>query len=263
VGCARTASNGSAMARRDAQHDEVVTALRALGNATLGAAVQRDRGSQLVHLGVRVPVLRRRVRQGFSFTAQPAAEALQIWDRLWQSSPYADVLFAAIEHYAPIVRKQVPPGLWPVLRTWVARVDNWCHADALSTLLSRVLAAEGAPVYRQLVAWNRAQDLWPRRISLTSLVHYTGQHAVFLTPAQMTPFLARCASDPRKPIQQATGWVLRELGRAHPAAAIAFIEQHVAALGSDAFARAIERQCAREQERLRALRAAAVLAEAS
>jgi transposase/phage host-nuclease inhibitor protein Gam len=120
-------------------HREVVQALTALGNPTFGKAVQQDRGSQLKHLGIRFPDLRRRVQQGFSFYKLPEAQVLEVWDTLWQTSPYGDVLFAALEFYAPIVRKRVDSGLWAVVRQWHKRVDNWCHSDALSALYSRMV----------------------------------------------------------------------------------------------------------------------------
>ncbi len=152
-------------------HEEVATALKAIGNSAYGEAVRRDRGSDLVHLGIGFPELRRRVKQGFSFYGTTEEEVLAIWDALWKSSPYGDVLFAAVEYYAPLIRKRVPAGLWPVVREWSARVDNWCHADGLSGLYSRLLEHNPAEVYPQIEAWNRAESEWLRRISLTTLIH--------------------------------------------------------------------------------------------
>ena len=122
-------------------HREVIQALTAIGNPALGKAIQQDRGSQLKHLGIRFPELRRRVRQGFSFYKLPEAQVLEVWDALWQTSPYGDVLFAALEFYAPIVRKRVSPGLWSVVCQWHNRIDNWCHSDGLSALYSRIWKA--------------------------------------------------------------------------------------------------------------------------
>lgn len=49
-------------------HDEVLAALRRIGNPRLGAAIARDRGSSMEHLGIRFPALRKRVKEGFSFS---------------------------------------------------------------------------------------------------------------------------------------------------------------------------------------------------
>jgi 3-methyladenine DNA glycosylase AlkD len=222
----------------EAAHGEVLAALQAIGNPRRGEAVQRDRGSALQHLGIGFPALRARVKQGFSFSKRPADEVLAVWDVLWQRSPVGDVLFAALAHYEPVVRKQVPPALWPVLRGWHARVDNWCHADMLAGLYSRMLAARFDEVYPQLQAWNAEPGEWQRRLSITSLVHYTGKNAVFLASDAMLPLLAACADDPRPAVQMALGWVLRELGRAHPREVAAFLQQHGARMSAKARARA-------------------------
>jgi hypothetical protein len=86
-------------------HREVVQALIEIGDPIFGKAVQQDRGSGLKHLGIRFPDLRRQVRQGFSFYDLPEEQVLEVWDALWQTSPYGDVLFAALEFYAPLVKK--------------------------------------------------------------------------------------------------------------------------------------------------------------
>lgn len=93
----------------DKWHDEVVEALRKIGNPRLGASIAKDRGSSMEHLGIRFPALRKRVKEGFSFYGRSPDEVLAIWDRLWRTSPYGDVLFAALEYYAPLVRKRVRP----------------------------------------------------------------------------------------------------------------------------------------------------------
>jgi 3-methyladenine DNA glycosylase AlkD len=171
---------------------------------------------------------------------------LAIWDVLWRTSPYGDVLFAAIEAYAPQLRKGQVEGLWPVLRHWSARVDNWCHADALSGLYSYLLAAQPDAVLPQLRGWNASEALWPRRISLVSLIHYSGKNAVFLRPAQMLPLLATCVGDRRKHVELALGWVLRELARVHADEAAAFLDEHAPRMSARALARAraaAQRRC--------------------
>jgi hypothetical protein len=145
-------------ARLKEYHLEVVEALAAIGNPTLGKAIQQDRGSQLEHLGIKFPDLRRRVRQGFSFYGLPKEQVLVVWDSLWRTSPYGDVLFAALEFYAPLVKKQADPDLWPVMREWVDRVDNWCHSDGLSAIYSWMLAGNPVDVYPQIVLWNQARE---------------------------------------------------------------------------------------------------------
>lgn len=210
----------------DQYHDEVVAALRKIGDVRRGAAIAKDRGSSLTHLGIGFPALRKRVKEGFSFYDLPAARVLAIWDRLWRTSPYGDVLFAALEYYVPRAKKELSPALWPVVRHWTERVDNWCHADGLSLLYSWILASEPHVVYPHLEKWNHAEDQWLRRISLVSLIHYSGKNAVFVPLERVLPLVTACLSDEREYVQKAVGWVLREMARAHPAEIGTYVNKH-------------------------------------
>jgi 3-methyladenine DNA glycosylase AlkD len=232
-------------------HQEVAEALAAIGDPAFGKAVQQDRGSQLEHLGITFPNLRRRVRQGFSFYKLPEEELLEVWDALWRTSPYGDVLFAAIEYYGPVVRKRVSPGLWPVVRCWSDRVDNWCHSDGLSAIYSRILENYLAEVYPQIVSWNQAQGEWLRRISLVSLIHYSGKNAIFLPPEKVLPLVSNCLDDTRNHVQTAVGWVLREMSSAYSSEITQYLEANLERMSTPAFSRAIERRSPEERSRLR------------
>lgn len=241
-------------ARFEKYHVEVVEALTAIGNPAFGKAVQQDRGSQLEHLGITFPDLRRRVRQGFSFYALPEKQILEVWNALWMASPFGDVLFAALEFYSPVVRKQVFPALWPVVRRWSDRVDNWCHSDGLSAIYSRILEGRFAEVYPQMVSWNHSDREWLRRISLVSLIHYSGRNAVFLPLKKVLPLVSNCLDDHRNYVQMAVGWVLREMGHVYADEVTQYLEVHAKRISTPAFARAIERRNAAERNRLRKLR---------
>ncbi len=235
-------------------HREVVKSLTAIGDPSFGKAVQKDRGSNLNHLGIKFPDLRRRVRQGFSFYELPEEEVLEVWNALWQASPYGDVLFAALEFYTPIVKKKVSPGLWPVLRQWSGRVDNWCHSDGLSAIYSRILESYPAEVYPQLVLWNHTENEWLKRISLVSLIHYSGKNAVFLTPEKVLPLVSNCLDDQRNYIQTAVGWILREMSQTYPDDILYYLEFHARAMSTTALSRAMERYSPKERTRLRELK---------
>jgi 3-methyladenine DNA glycosylase AlkD len=222
----------------DKYHDEVVRALRKIGDPRRGAAIAKDRGSAMKHLGIGFPALRNRVTEGFSFYDLPADNVLAIWDRLWRTSLYGDVLFAALEYYVPRARKEISPTLWPVVRNWTERVDNWCHADGLSALYSWILASEPDAIYPQLRKWNRAEDQWLRRISLVSLIHYSGKNAVFVPLDRALPLVTACLPDEREYVQRAVGWVLREMRQAHPEEVGAYIDTHGTAMSPVALRRA-------------------------
>ncbi len=235
-------------------HLEVVETLTAIGNPALGKAIQQDRASQLKHLGIRFPELRRKVKEGFSFYKLPEEDVLEVWNALWNTSPYGDVLFAALEFYSPIVKKKVNPNLWSVVHQWSKRVDNWCHSDGLSAIYSRILESYPTEVYPQLISWNHSESEWLRRISLVSLIHYSGKNAVFLPPEKVLPLVSNCLDDQRYYVQTAVGWVLREMGNVYGKEISKYLETHVERISTPAFSRAVERLNNKEKIRLRSLR---------
>ena len=99
-------------------------------------------------------------------------------------------------------------------------------------------------------------DVWLRRISIVSLIHYSGKNAVFLPLERALPLVTACLDDEREQVQRAVGWVLRELGNAYPNELRAYLERHAATLRPVALSRAIERLDAAAKAELRALRAA-------
>ena len=238
-------------------HDEVLGALQALGSPSLGRHIAKDRGSPLKYVGIRVTALRQRVKQGFSFYDLDPATVLAVWDDLWMGSEWGDVLFAAQEYYGPLLRKRVDDAYWPVMKRWIDRVDNWCHADGLSGTYSRLLEADPEAVMPVLERWNKDEALWPRRVSIVSLIHYTGKNAVFLTPDEVLPLVDRCAEDRRQPMQKAVGWVLREMWRAYPEEIEGYLRDNAGRIAPSAFTRAIERMDAASRQGMRAKQAVA------
>ncbi|MDE0691228.1 MAG: DNA alkylation repair protein [Gammaproteobacteria bacterium] len=239
-------------------HDEVLEALQAIGRPSFGLHMAKDRRSNMLYVGIRVPALRHRVREGFSFYALDPVEVLDVWDDLWMHSEWGDVLFAAEEYYRPIVRRRIMPQMWPVMRRWIERVDNWAHADSLSWTYSRLLEADPESVLPVLRRWNASEDLWPKRISIVSLIHYTGKNAVFLPAEAMLPMLDNCIEDRRYYMQKAVGWVLREMWRAYPDEVNEYVHSVLPRIAPAALTRAMERQPKEERARLRALREASV-----
>ncbi len=242
-------------------HDEVIAALIAASphpddaaRRAFGDAIRRDRGSELEYVGLPFPDRRRAVHRGFSFDGLGDEAVLAVWDGLWRMSPNGDVLFAALDHYQPIVRRRVSPILWPIVRGWIERVDNWAHCDELGSLYSWILAKQQGDVYPQLVQWNATTDLWKRRISIVSLIHYSGKGAMFMPIELVLPLVSNCLDDDRSYVQKAVGWVLRETGNAHPDQVRRYLEEHIDVLSSTAFARAVERRSKVEQSELRGLR---------
>ena len=221
-------------------HDEVLAGLTAIGRPQRAAKMSADRRSKMTYTGVRVPDRRKLVCGGFSFFELSEPEITTIWNDIFMHSHNGDVLFCAIDYFRLRVQKHVSPDLWLAIREWVRRVDNWAHADDLSWVYSYVIQANFHSVYADLLKWNKEDELWPKRVSIVSLIHYTGKNAVFLPPDVVLPMVQRCIDDHRHYIQKATGWVLREMHRSYPQEIETFLTDNLASIGHDALARAVE-----------------------
>jgi len=135
------------------------------------------------------------------------------------------------------------PGFWETVQHWIDRIDNWAHADDLARVysfaLEAVVSGQGEDlVFPTLEAWSRDDDRWRKRISIVSLIHYSGKNAVFLPPEPVLRLVANCVGDPRDSVYKAVGWVLRETMRKHPDEVDAFLETHADQLHPSAVRRA-------------------------
>lgn len=237
----------------DAAHGEVLAALEAAApdDPGFGERIRLDRGSALRHLGLRTPVRRKIVARGFSFSAGSSAERIATWDGIWRRTDCADVMFAVLDDHRDRLRDGVDASFWPRAVDWIDRIDNWAHADDLARVYSWVLAAEPDVVHPQLERWNDDTDEWKRRISLVSLIHYSGKHAVFVEPERVFPLVERCLDDDRASVQKAVGWVVRETNERFPAETRTFLTDHGARMSRDALRRATERMDPGTRSRLR------------
>lgn len=238
-------------------HAEVLDALIELTKASgassgAGERIRVDRASRLQHLGLRTPNRRRRVAAGFSFADRADSEVLQIWDGIWQTATVADVMFAALDHYRPLVAAHVDASFWTTTVRWIDRIENWAHADDLARLYSWRLAAEPDTVLPTLQSWSRDDDQWLRRVAVVSLVHYSGKNAVFLPIDSALELIGNCVDDQRETVHKAVGWVLRENMRAYPNEVIDLLHAHRTTMPAAAIRRATEKMPRDERDELRA-----------
>ena len=133
------------------------------------------------------------------------------------------------------------PNWWPMLSTWINRIENWAHADDLSGIYARYFAADQEGLLPQISLWISSDELWKRRVGLVSSIRYTGKNAIFL-PAELAFSLVESTlDDHRYYIQKGTGWVLRELQQVYPSEFITFLDTHIHRVGASALTRAIEK----------------------
>ena len=217
-------------------HQEVLDALREVAlesgaTAELGARIQADRGSELTHLGLRTPLRRRRVKQGFSFTTGGSKAVLAAWDDIWRTATVADVMFAPLDFYRARTVDDAA-AFSATVAGWIERVDNWAHADDLARVYSRALEASADVPYPTLLDWSAGQDQWRQRIAMVSLIRYSGKNVNFMPVEQVLAIVANCVTDERETVRKAVGWVLRETMKVDEPAVRAFLDRHAATISA-------------------------------
>jgi 3-methyladenine DNA glycosylase AlkD len=225
---------------------EIYAKLQPLGDPSRTAFMKNYMKSELVFLAIKVPVMRQVAREGFSFYGRLPEEVLAVWSAIWFSSTCFEVMCMPLFYYER-QGKKISPTIWPTLSTWSGHVENWAHSDSLSSIYSYLLAQNFDEVYGVLQQWNNAENQWLRRLSMVSLILYSGKKAVFLPLDKVLPMLENCLDDERPYVQKAIGWVLREANYVYHAEISAFIEQHLADLRGIAFGAATERFSAVER----------------
>ena len=79
-----------------------------------------------------------------------------------------------------------------------------------------------------------------------------------MPPDRVLPLVTMCLGDKREYVQNAVGWVLREMANAYPGEVRGYLEENIGTISAVAFRRAIERHSPEAKAELWAFRGAAL-----
>lgn len=277
-------------ATREVESDLRVAAKR----AGIASAVAEKRksiyGTELAVLGLALPALRVVSKAGFSFTVggpkparRPSASArkqaprspsraalthaestalrrqqraiLGCWDQVWNESRLFEAKLQPLLYYEDRIMQLDAKLHWPVLKRWVADVDNWEHSDRFSKIFAQL--NEDAPeiVLPVLQRWNTSRKPWLRRQSIVSLLCYDHLRESRPSAETILAMVNALLEDPDIYVQKGVGWTLRECGRAYPRETARFLRDHIRTLRPVAFSAATEKLSPDEKRQLKELRA--------
>ncbi|MBN2206217.1 MAG: DNA alkylation repair protein [Candidatus Aminicenantes bacterium] len=137
-------------------------------------------------------------------------------------------------------KKGFPKSLFDKIKGWLAAdlLDNWASVDILCPDAVGALLVAYPELRTKIKAWAVHPNLWVRRGSLVSYIKLAKR-------AEFTPkayAMARAHFGSRDDlIHKATGWLLREAGKADMGALEAFLRAHGPAVPRTALRYAIER----------------------
>jgi len=193
--------------------DEIVDALRAMGTRARATQEKRYLKSELEHLGVPVPALRKIAKQ--IRKQHPALERralLRLVEALWEA-PVHERRMVAIELlsiYGELLQAEDLKLLERLLR----ESKTWAYVDTLSANIAGELVVRFPTLERTLDRWARDPDFWIRRSAMLALLlplrRGDGDFARF------GGYADSMLDEKEFFIRKAIGWVLRETSKKQP-----------------------------------------------
>ena len=209
--------------------------------------------SKLRYLEIKIPVLRRRFKEGYSFSALPAGEQWKIWDKIWHKSQYYDVMNQSFYWAQSRVGKDALERLTLLLK-WQTRVDNWAHSDCLSLIYSHALERDPRGMMPVMEQWARSKNPWDNRQSLVGLFYYSSQRRSYVPFKTAIAFIERQMKHDHYYVQKGVGWALRETFNVYPSATFNYLKSVAVDLPPAAWTAATEKLKPREKKILKDLR---------
>lgn len=237
-------------------HIEVEKRLKRQAKARTASAarVKRYMNSELHFLGYTVPEQRSFALKGYSFSKLSLKKQIQIWDYIWKNSGTSEAMSQALLFCEKFSRSEELIELWPTLKHWSSRIENWAHSDSLSSFYSQILELAPNKILPTLKRWNKDKHPWKRRLSIVSLLYYSRERKTYLPYKTLEAMVKPLLQDSHVYVQKGVGWTLREMGNVYPAQTKKFVKQNCLKLSSIAFTTATEKWTAREKAQLKRMR---------
>jgi 3-methyladenine DNA glycosylase AlkD len=119
-------------------------------------------------------------------------------------------------------------------------ISNWWHSDGLTKIYSNMLEKKRV-LLQDFSKFAYSDNLWQRRLSLTSLIYYSSQREKPLQFEIVAQQIKILLGDLEYYVQKGLGWTLRELYNLYPEKTLDFLEIYIKDISSVAFPAACER----------------------
>lgn len=201
----------------------IVDRLCALGDADIAAHSQRyfqtgagQYGEGDRFLGIRLPVIRRCVRQHRDL---PLADALELLN-----SPYHEArmlaLLILVARYGAATADIERQAIYRSYLAHTESINNWDLVDCSARQIvgAYLFTRNRKPINRLA----RSRSLWERRIAVMATFRFIDQGDF----GDSLALAERLLHDPEDLIHKAVGWMLREVGNRDPSVEETFLNAH-------------------------------------
>ncbi|REJ05296.1 DNA alkylation repair protein [Microbacterium bovistercoris] len=201
---------------------EIRDALQDAADPALAPGQQAYMKSVMPFLGVRVPEVRRLVRE-VARQEKDAGALRTAALELWREAAHRE------ERYAAQALMALPPmrGRFDLLDVHEEMVRTgawWDHVDEVAHRLADLLDAHPAEMGVELRVWSGDEDFWMRRVAIIAQLGRRDR----VDRALLTDAIEPNIADPEFFIRKAIGWALRDLAKRDPDWVRDFVAQHPA-----------------------------------
>ena len=210
--------------------------------------------SKFTFLNLKVPHIRKRQKEGYSFTQKPIKEQWKIWSYIWKNTPYFEAALSA----AHFVNSRSIEELFQhrkSLLQWQKRVDNWALSDELSNCYSRLLEHDKSEILPKYEVWNKSKNPWEKRQSMVGLLFYSRFRNKVLPCSKILSFIEPHLDESHYYVQKAVGWTLRECWNVYPEQTMKFLEKFATQIPAGGWTAATEKLSKKRKDELKMLRA--------
>lgn len=182
-------------------------------------------------------------KKGFSFSDKSFTDQAKIWSYIFKNTEYLGIGSVAINHFKKFQNKKSHPlyQYWPLLKTWVSKIENWVHGDMLCSVYCDILSEDPKSVYPELKKWSQSKSPWKNRMAIVSLLYYYNPKRNLLPYKDIISLVQPHLKKDHYYLQKAIGWNLREVSSAYPNEYKNFMNDNLLNISSTAFSTAVEK----------------------
>ena len=224
--------------------DDLQARLGELADPARAAQEKRYLKSDLRHLGVALPVLRKVVVT--SAAGLDREQTLALVEELWEE-PVHERRMAAVEILilgTPLLRASD----LAVAERLIRASHSWAYVDALAVKVVGELVIRFPELSPEWDAWARDENFWIRRTALLALL--PGIRAGAPDLDRVSAYGETLVEEREFFIRKALGWVLRELAKSEPAWVAAWVRDHVTTVSGVTIREAARHLPAKDQKDL-------------
>ncbi|MGA5167345.1 MULTISPECIES: DNA alkylation repair protein [Streptomyces] len=211
-------------ARLAAAADGVREALDRLGTAERAERERAYLRSDLTHLGVPVPEVRRTVKSALRALGPPSRDdTLRLAALLWSDEVY-EHRQAAVETLTARAAAVLRAGDLAGLERYLRASGTWALVDPLAVhAVGAVVSRDPAACGDALDRWARDEDFWLRRTALLALL--PGVRAGTPDLPRLSRYADAMLDEREFFVRKAIGWVLREVSVRDPGFVAAWVRE--------------------------------------